>query len=433
LQFAAIFPFQLKNRFFGSLYFCVTEVLNCMSAFPLTNMVTVNEAKQKIIANSLVLPSGTQRLSDALGHVLAEDILAPISLPSFRQSSMDGYAVTHSDIHQDMTSLPISGESKAGQTEIQTLVPGTAVRIFTGAPVPEGATAVVMQEHTVLENGYVSIQEFPVIAGKNVRNIGQQIQAGAVALPKGTYLTPGSIGFLQGMGVENVNVYRKPKIGLLVTGDELLKTGEPLMHGKIYESNSAMLIAALKQENIDNIEVKYAADDLDSTIAALAELAVNNDVILATGGVSVGDYDFVGVALQSIQAETVFYKVRQKPGKPLLFAKKDEKLFFALPGNPASSLVCYYEYVLPALRMITGRQDAFLKTFKLPSKYAYSFNGERDEFLKALVEGDSVIPLDGQESFALRSFAMANAIIYLPVTQHVVAEGDLVEVHLLPF
>lgn len=396
-------------------------------------MVTVNEAKQKIIANTLVLPTERRQLSDALGQVLAEDILSPISLPSFRQSSMDGYAIVHSDITFDGIALPIAGESKAGQTEIQTLVPGTAVRIFTGAPVPDGATAVVMQEHTTLENGHVAIQEFPVNVGKNVRNIGQQIQAGVVALHKGTYITPGSIGFLQGMGVENVNVYRKPKIGLLVTGDELLKTGEPLVHGKIYESNSAMLMAALKQENITDIEVRYAADDLDSTIAALTELSIDNDVILATGGVSVGDYDFVGVALQSIQAETVFYKVRQKPGKPLLFAKKSEKLFFALPGNPASSLVCYYEYVLPALRMITGRKDAFLKTLKLPAKYAYSFNGERDEFLKALVEEESVIPLDGQESFALRSFAMANAIIYLPVTQNVVAEGDLVEVHLLPF
>ncbi len=396
-------------------------------------MVTVNEAKQKIIANTLFLPTERRQLRDALGQVLAEDILSPISLPSFRQSSMDGYAIVHSDITFGGIALPIAGESKAGQTGIQTLAPGTAFRIFTGAPVPDGATAVVMQEHTILENGHVTIQEFPVNEGKNVRNIGQQIQAGVVALPKGTYITPGSIGFLQGMGVENVSVYRKPKIGLLVTGDELLKTGEPLVHGKIYESNSAMLIAALKQEHITDIEVRYAADDLDSTIAALTELSVDNDVILATGGVSVGDYDFVGVALQSIQAETVFYKVRQKPGKPLLFAKKRGKLFFALPGNPASSLVCYYEYVLPALRLITGRRDAFLKTLKLPAKYAYSFNGERDEFLKALVEGGAVIPLDGQESFALRSFALANAIIYLPMTQNVVAEGDLVEVHLLPF
>ncbi|MCF2496481.1 molybdopterin molybdotransferase MoeA [Dyadobacter chenhuakuii] len=395
-------------------------------------MVTVKEAKQKILENVKVLPAHIVEIGNALGHVLATDISAPLALPSFRQSSMDGYAVIHSDITETATVLKLEGESKAGQTSTQVLRSGSAMRIFTGAPVPDGATAVIMQENTSAENGSVMIQEFPVPEGKNVRNIGQQIQQGAVALEKGTFLSPGSIGFLQGMDVREANVYKKPKIGLLITGDELLHKGDSLVHGKIFESNSAMLAAALQQEGIADFEIKYAADDLESTINGLNELAESNDVVLASGGISVGDYDFVGKAVAALGAETVFYKVRQKPGKPLLFAKKDDKLFFALPGNPASSLVCYYEYVLPALRIMSGRKDPFLTTLKMPAKYAYSFNGERDEFLKGLIVNGEVIPLDGQESFALRSFAIANAIIYLPLTQNVVNAGDLVEVHLLP-
>ena len=395
-------------------------------------MVTVAEAKQKIIANTALLPTEIRGVQAALGFVLASDITAPLSLPSFRQSSMDGFAIDHTDVTESGVFLKVIDESKAGEGNRQTLKKGEAIRIFTGAPVPEGATAVIMQEHTAKENGHVIIHEFPVRAGNNVRNIGQQIKKGDVALPANTLLSAGSVGFLLGMNVEKAEVYRKPKVGLLVTGDELIKTGESLAHGQVYESNSAMLIAALQQEGIFEVEVKYAKDDLQSTINALQELSADNELILATGGVSVGDYDFVGKALEAIQAETIFYKVRQKPGKPLLFAKREEKLFFALPGNPASSLVCYYEYVLPAIRKMCGRTDCFLRSLRMPVKTAYSFNGERDEFLKATATQENVIPLDGQESFALRSFAIANAIIYLPVHQNVVVAGDMVEVHLLP-
>jgi molybdopterin molybdotransferase len=396
-------------------------------------MVTVNEAKEKIIANTHLLEVESRALSDASGYVLAEDIKAPISLPSFRQSSMDGYAIIHADVVKEGTYLQITAEVRAGQPNVPVLIKGTAIRIFTGAPVPEEATAVVMQEHTEVIEGDIVIYEYPVSEGKNIRNVGQQIREGAIALRQGTVLSPGSIGFLQGMNVTTVKVYRKPKVGLLITGDELLKPGNEPEAGKVYESNSAMLMAALAKEGIDNVDIRYSKDDLSSTINALEELYANYDVILASGGISVGDYDFVGAALRELQAETIFYKVRQKPGKPLLFAKAGQKLFFALPGNPASSLVCYYEYVFPAIRKMTGASSPFLPTIMLPIKLGYTFDGERDEFLKAIVEGGEVVPLDGQESFALRSFAIANALIYLPTHQNRVLPGDLVEVHLLPF
>lgn len=395
-------------------------------------MVTVNEAKQRIIANTVTLPAVVTPLEEAVGGFLAADVVSPIALPPFRQSSMDGYAIVHSDVTESGTPLRLAGESKAGQADLPVVGAGTAVRIFTGAPVPEGATAVVMQENASLAEDSVHIHEFPVAEGKNVRREGQQIARGAVALRAGTLISPGAVGFLKGMNVNEVAVHAKPRIGLLVTGDELLKAGEALVPGKIYESNSAMLKAALEQAGIADVSVSYASDELDATIDALSALLEEYDVVLASGGISVGDYDFVGKALEALGAETVFYKVRQKPGKPLLFGKKGEKLIFALPGNPASSLVCYYEYVLPALRKIMGSTEPFLRSVRLPLRHAYRFDGERDEFLKARVEGGEVVSLDGQESFVIGSFAVANALIYLPVTQNRVEAGELVEVHLLP-
>jgi len=396
-------------------------------------MVTVEEGKRRILDNTATLSFKKSAVLDAVGYVLSEDVLAGFSLPSFRQSSMDGYAVLHTDITEANVVLPVVGESKAGKSEKISIEPGTAIRIFTGAPVPDGATAVVMQEHTSVENGRVTINEYPVPENKNVRNVGQQIREGDIALPAGTFISAGTAGFLTGLNIEQVSVYRKPKIGILVTGDELLKTGETLSHGQVYESNSSMLVAALKQEGITDVEVYYSEDDLSATVQSLQVLSERNDVVIATGGVSVGDYDYVGKALEAIGAETIFYKIRQKPGKPLLFAKTENTNFYALPGNPASSLVCYYEYVLPALRLMSGRKECFLPAYQLPISHAYSFNGERDEFLKAFVSEGKVTSLEGQESFALRSFAIANALIYLPVSQKTIQAGDLVEVHLLPF
>ncbi|WP_353717581.1 gephyrin-like molybdotransferase Glp [Dyadobacter sp. 676] len=395
-------------------------------------MVTVSEAKKRIVENTPSLPVVRLPLAVATGHVLAEEVIAPVALPPFRQSSMDGYAIVHSDVTEPGKPLRLAGESKAGQAALPVVESGTAVRIFTGAPVPDRATAVVMQENVLVADGVVRINEYPVPEGKNVRKAGQQIARGAVALPAGTPVSPGAIGFLKGMDVNEVAVYAKPRVGLLVTGDELLKAGEPLVPGKIYESNSDMLKAALAQLGISQVTISYASDDLEATIGALGRLLDANDVVLASGGISVGDYDFVGKALEALGAETIFYKVRQKPGKPLLFGKKEGKIIFALPGNPASSLVCYYEYVFPTLRKIMGNKEPFLRSVKLPIRNAYQFGGERDEFLKAKVADGEVVSLDGQESFVIGSFAVADALIYLPVEQNQVAAGDLVEVHLLP-
>ena len=399
-------------------------------------MLSVQEAKSLIQATIPVLSAEYLPLAEAVGHVLAEDLLAPLALPPFRQSSMDGYAVHHADIIQEGTTLPVVAESRAGTEVPLVMERGTAVHILTGAPVPDGATAVIMREKVERVADQATFGVYPVMENENVRAIGQQIKKGDVALPKGTYLTPGSVGFLAGLNILTVKVYRKPSVGILVTGDELVQPSHSegtLRFGQIYESSSAMLASVLRAEGITDIMIRYVADDAAATTAALRELAEANDVVLSTGGVYVGDYDFVGTSLEEIGVETIFYKVRQRPGKPLYFGRNDDTFIFALPGNPAATLVCYYQYVLPALRLLSWRKDCFLPKLKLPITHAFSFKGERDEFLKATATTTFVTPLDGQESFVLRSFAIANALIYLPSTQNSVQPGDLVEAHLLPF
>jgi molybdopterin molybdotransferase len=396
-------------------------------------MITVQEAKALVHTHVLALAPEQRTMTDAVGYVLAEDVISPLALPSFRQSSMDGYAVHHADITQAGTRLPVVAESQAGTSIPLVLARGTAIHILTGAPVPDGATAVVMREKAGRTGDEVSIEMYPVEEGKDIRTIGQQIKKGDVGMPKDTYLTPGSVGFLCGMNVQTVSVYRKPSVGILVTGDELVQPGHALGFGQVYEANSSMLVAVLKAEGIPEVSVRYVPDNYEATREAVRELTEQFDVVLTTGGVSVGQYDFVGTALEEVGVEKIFYKVRQRPGKPVYFGRKGETLVFGLPGNPAATLVCYYQYVLPALRLLSGRKDCFLPTLQLPITHPFSFQGERDEFLKAVATTQSVTPLDGQESFILRSFAIANALIYLPASRNSVQPGELVEAHLLPF
>ena len=395
-------------------------------------MITVGKAKELVVNNSYKLGQIVVKLQSALGSILAEDIMAVIPLPSFTQSSMDGYAVNHQDLLEKDQIFEIQGESKAGETTLLKLEKGKVFRIFTGAPVPEGATAVVMQENVTKSGDKIQVHEFPLFENNNIRTIGHQIEKGAIALTKGNRIGVGGIGFLGGFGIREVPVYIKPKIAFLVTGDELVTANRELEFGQIYESNSIMLEAALKLEGIVDIKIGFVKDELDVVIKKLEELSEWADIVLTSGGISVGDDDFVGDALAAIGVEEIFYKIRQKPGKPLFFGRKRNKLFFALPGNPASSLVCFYEYVVPAIRKMCGRMDFNLTTFHLPSTNSYTFSGERDEFLKAFVKNGEVTLLFGQESFALRSFAIANAIVYLPNNKKNIAMNDLVEVHLLP-
>ncbi|WP_347923103.1 gephyrin-like molybdotransferase Glp [Pontimicrobium sp. SW4] len=366
-------------------------------------------------------------LSDCLGLVLAKDVISSINMPPFRQSAMDGYAV---NIH-DSNQYKIIDEVKAGDGHQPTLLPGETVRIFTGAPVPDTANAIIIQEHVSVEK-QILIANKPLALSANIRPLGEQTKKGDIALQKGTKLTPAGIGFLTSLGITEVIINKPLSIALVVTGNELAKSGEPLQYGQIYESNAIMLSSALRSLGYMNVEITTVGDDYQSTYNVLQNVVSNNDMVLVSGGISVGDYDFVGKALLDIGVEQLFYKVKQKPGKPLFFGKKDNAFVFALPGNPASALSCFYVYVAIALQRLSGNEN--FETLKIKAKSTSSFNkrGDRAQFLKAIYNNGKVAILEGQNSSMIHTFALANALVYIPENIHEINIDVTVDVILLP-
>lgn len=393
-------------------------------------LINVGEAKELVLKNTIALQPVKLSLPDAAGMVLAENIYATINIPAYAQSSMDGFAFKFSDL-KNGNLLTIKGEMAAGSGETFSLAPGTAARIFTGAPVPEGADTVIMQEKTKVENGQLVILDSDMRPGLNVRPKGSEINDGDLAVAKDSLLMPAAIGFLAGIGVTEVSVYPGPSISIIVTGNELIQPGQPLQKGQVYESNSYSLQAALKQLHIQNAKVFRVEDDLEKVKQVLNEALQQSDIVFLTGGVSVGEYDFVAAAAEENGIEKVFHKIKQKPGKPLFFGKKDNKMIFGLPGNPASVLTCFYEYVEPALQKIMKKQSG-LQVTKAPLAVAFKKATGLTHFLKGSFDGNSVTPLHAQESYRLSSFANANCLIKIEEDVTNCDKGELVEIHLLP-
>ena len=391
-------------------------------------MITVEQAIHIVDSNSMRLNKKKRvSLSEATGYVLAEDVISPIHMPPFRQSAMDGYAVR---VH-DSEYYHVKGELQAGDGQDFTLQKGEAVRIFTGAPVPNDANAVVIQEKTTIKKQELQVHE-EVLVQSNIRPKGEQIKQGEKALTKGTVLTPAAIGFLTTLGITEVSVYTKPSIGIIATGNELAEAGAELKHGQIYESNSLMLQTALARSGYNDNEIFKVPDDFNSTRTLLEEVLKSKDVVIITGGISVGDYDFVGRALQELKVTQLFYKVKQKPGKPLFFGKNKDTYVFALPGNPAAALSCFYVYVHRCLKLLSGCLDAEPTTVSAVSLSEYRSKGDRALFLKAYVRNGEVKILEGQSSSMLHTFAVANALLYLPETAKNIQIGDSVSLILLP-
>ena len=394
-------------------------------------MISVEQAKEAIAAQIPEPKSGMQNLRSAMGCVTSRAIESPIGSPPFNQSAMDGYALGGDISIFQGAKYTVVGEVRAGGESNFDLGPGQAVRIFTGAAVPETASAVVMQELVNREGDTIEILQ-PVKVGANIRRSGEEIRRGQIALEKHTLLNPAALGYLSGLGLTAVEVYSKPIIGILATGDELTTPGQPLKPGHIYESNAAMLAAAMEQNGFEVTEINRVVDREEATVEILRALADRADLVLVSGGISVGDYDHVGTAMEQIGVQTVFHTVNQKPGKPLFFGRRDRKLFFGLPGNPAAALTSLYEYALPAARMMSGRGDAFPKTEFHRAINEFHKKGDRAQFLKAQVTTDGVHILEHQSSAMLRSFAEANALVYMPVSQQSILAGEVVEVHVLP-
>ena len=390
-------------------------------------MITVQEALE--IINQKVHSSRSEptALQHAFGAVLASDIHSPIDSPPFAQSAMDGYAINFSGVN-GTDGVVLQGVIPAGDTRHHLLEKGKAFRIFTGALIPEGVDTVIIQEHTTVKNDLIYWDENLVKQGANIRGQASQLAKGALAAEKGTRLTPGAVGFLASLGVTHVDVFRQPNIGILVTGDELVQAGNTLKQGQIYESNGITLQAALAEGGIMPTSVLRARDNEAETIAAMRDLLESNDIVLVSGGISVGDFDFVHQALTNNQVEQGFYKILQKPGKPLYFGTKDEKLVFGLPGNPASVLTCFYVYVLPAIRKMRGQTFTPNHVAELPLLQSIKKKEHLTQFMKAKVANQAVDLLTGQESYKMQAFTDANCLAVLPAGKIEFEAGEVVSV-----
>jgi len=387
-------------------------------------MITVTAARKLILENVLQPKVERVPLRIANGFVLSEPIFSPIDTPPFDQSAMDGYAFSF-DEWDGKSDLFLNGEVQAGNYLPQNIKPNEAIRIFTGAALPPGADTIVIQENVIKRDTRIILKDDKLYKGSNVRLQGSQTKNGDIALSEGHLLSPASISFLAGLGIDKVNVYSNPIVSIIVTGKELIKPGGAMSKGKIYESNSFGLSAVLAQMNIVPVSVEMVDDDEEKIMKAINN-QLKSDIIILTGGVSVGDYDFVISSLEKCAVKTIFHKIKQKPGKPFYFGKHQRTLVFGLPGNPASVLTCFYEYVADAINSFTKKE--YFKKIMLPLANNFTKKPGLAFFLKGKTISNGVSILENQASYLMNSFAMADCIIELEEEKEHFDKGNMVNV-----
>ena len=402
-------------------------------------MINFEEARKIIFEN--VKPIGKERvfLEDAFRRVLAENVKASHPIPPFTNSAMDGFAIRSSDTEGEMpVKLKIVGEESAGKIFDKEIHEGEALYILTGAPLPPGADTVIPQEEVKIEGDYIIITR-KVGKGENVRYAGEDIKEGEIILEKGIQLNSAHIGLLAALGKIEIEVFVAPKIGILATGEELRELNEPLTPGSIRNSNTYALIAQIKSAG--GIPLNYGkVGDNPEEIKKIMEENLNTcDIFLTTGGVSVGKYDYVKEAYESIGAERKFWRVAQKPGMPLAFyiLKKENRIkyLFGLPGNPASVMISFEEYVRPLIYLLSGRKNYLPREIEARLSYDYRKKKGRLNFLRVKVffkNGEYWITESGpQGSGFLKTLAFANAIALIPKDVEYLSVGTKVKVHLV--
>lgn len=391
-------------------------------------MITVKEAKTIVEANTGIIPFISIPLINAAGCVLAEDVFSLIDSPPFHQAAMDGYAFAWDSIDME-AAIAVTGNIPAGTTHQVMVARGCAIKIFTGAPLPEGVDTIVMQEYVKETDGEITITENNISKGSHIRLKASQISIGALAAKAGTKLTPGTMGYLASLGITEVSVYTVPKVGIIVTGKELVFPGTPLEFGQVYECNSMTLTSALLEGRMEPAFMELADDNEEQVAETIARALQDCDILLITGGISVGKYDFVQTALQKCGVEPLFYKVKQKPGKPLFFGKKGESLVFGLPGNPSAVLTCFYEYVVPCIRKMSGMNPVFPKEYSMTLNHDAHSRPGLTCFLKGKMHDNSVELLSGQESYKLNAFTEADCLVVFDESKASYQKEEMVTVH----
>ncbi|HEB34482.1 MAG TPA: molybdopterin molybdenumtransferase MoeA [Candidatus Aminicenantes bacterium] len=399
-------------------------------------MIHFEETLRLVLSNAPILPITEKNNYEINSDILAQDIRAREDLPLFSNSAMDGFALRSEDTHSVPVDLKIKGCIKAGDSPGIKVGEGEAVKIMTGAPMPAGADAVVMVEDTEEKERNVQIKK-SIKKGENVRIKGEEIKKGQIGLKKGIRLNPASLGFLASMGYEKVKVFGKPKVSVLITGSELVKPGLKLMPGKKWESNSVVLSSVLAEVNIKPILLGITRDNLLDLERQIQEGLKNSDILLISGGISVGDYDFVQEILLRLGVDKVFWRVAIKPGKPTFFGKKGDKLVFGLPGNPVSVLVTFLEFVRPAILKMMGKRDVLLQEREAILEEKLQKKTDRAYFFKGMFQeknGVAYVKSAGrQHSHILESFTGANCLIFLEKEKNIYEKGERIKIQILPW
>ena len=408
-----------------------TKNANCQDDYD-PNSLSVKQALERIQEQINPLSSFEQvAIRDGLGRVLGKDILSTINVPAFTNSAMDGYAIRYSDIEKNTSPINITGVAYAGKPFNDRVLEGQCIRIMTGAPMPEGADTVVMQEHVIKTENNIIVQGSHK-KGQNIRQYGEDLKLGETALAKGEKLKAADIGLIASLGIAEVCVCRNIRVAFFSTGDELRSIGETLETGQIYDSNRYTVFSMLKSFGVEILDMGIIKDDPQSIRLAFDVASNNADVVITTGGVSVGDADYVKQTLEAL-GKINFWKIAMKPGRPLAVGSLNNAIFFCLPGNPVSAMVTFYQFVQPALRLLLGQKQTSNTTIQLKCVSSLKKRPGRVDFQRGIIftneNGEYHVKTTGnQGSHILNSMCQANCFIVLPEKSGNIEAGSLVQV-----